>query len=161
MTDQERHQTSVVGPCCHVICYASCSSGMLSSCGKDDFLNFTIKIVEASLFLMRRRTAETGLPVTQHIFIFDLKNFSLAAATHTATIDLLRKLITIYEGGERGGLQSYFLVFLNEIYSAFFFTKFMIILFQKILGLLVIYLLKRKSSKTKFAKTLKSNSKVP
>ena len=89
---------------------------MLSSCGKDDFLNFTIKIVEASLFLMRRRTAETGLPVTQHIFIFDLKNFSLAAATHTATIDLLRKLITIYEGGERGGLQSYFLVFLNEIY---------------------------------------------
>ena len=94
---------------------------MLSSCGKDDFLNFTIKIVEASLFLMRRRTAETGLPVTQHIFIFDLKNFSLAAATHTATIDLLRKLITIYEGGERGGLQSYFLVFLNEIYSAFFY----------------------------------------
>ena len=71
---------------------------MLSSCGKDDFLDFTIKIVETSLMLMRMKTVETGLPVTQHVFIFDLKDFSLSAATHTATIDLLRKLIAIYEG---------------------------------------------------------------
>ena len=73
-------------------------SGILSSCGKDDFLKFTIKIVEASLLLMRRKTVETGRSVTQHVFIFDLADFSLAAATHPATIDLLRKLITIYEG---------------------------------------------------------------
>ena len=57
-----------------------------------------MKVVETSLFLMRRRTAELGRPVTQHVFIFDLANFSLAAATHSATIDLLRKLIAIYEG---------------------------------------------------------------
>ena len=73
-------------------------SGILSSCGKDDFLKFTIKIVEVSLLLMRRKTVETGRSVTQHVFIFDLADFSLAAATHPATIDLLRKLITIYEG---------------------------------------------------------------
>ena len=57
-----------------------------------------MKVVETSLFLMRRKTAELGRPVTQHVFIFDLANFSLAAATHSATIDLLRKLIAIYEG---------------------------------------------------------------
>ena len=72
--------------------------GILSCCGKDDFLKFTVKVVEPSLALMRRKTEELGRPVTQHVFIFDLKNFSLAAATHTATIDLLRKLIAIYEG---------------------------------------------------------------
>ena len=57
-----------------------------------------MKVVESSLFLMRRKTAELGRPVTQHVFIFDLKDFSFAAATHAATIDLLRKLIAIYEG---------------------------------------------------------------
>ena len=70
----------------------------MSCCGKDDFLKFTVKVVETSLFLMRRKKAELGRAVTQHVFIFDLKNFSLAAATHSATIDLLRKLIAIYEG---------------------------------------------------------------
>ena len=74
--------------------------GILSCCGKDDFLKFTVKVVESSLFLMRRKTAELGRPVTQHVFIFDLKDFSFAAATHPATIDLLRKLIAIYEGRE-------------------------------------------------------------
>ena len=72
--------------------------GLLACCGKDDFLKFTVKVVETSLFLMRSKTAELGRAVTQHIFIFDLKNFSLAAATHSATIDLLRTLIAIYEG---------------------------------------------------------------
>ena len=52
--------------------------GMLNGAGKDDFLNFTIKIVETSLALMRLKTKETLSPVTQHVFIFDLDGFSLA-----------------------------------------------------------------------------------
>ena len=52
--------------------------GMLNGAGKDDFLNFTIKIVETSLALMRLKTKETPSPVTQHVFIFDLDGFSLA-----------------------------------------------------------------------------------
>ena len=89
--------------------------GMLNGAGKDDFLNFTIKIVETSLALMRLKTKETPSPVTQHVFIFDLDGFSLAvrhlnnsiifalcffliqAATHSDTLDLLRRLISVYE----------------------------------------------------------------
>ena len=53
--------------------------GMLNSAGKDDFLDFTIKIVETSLTLMRLKTKENPTsPVTQHVFIFDLDLFSLA-----------------------------------------------------------------------------------
>ena len=52
--------------------------GMLNGAGKDDFLNFTIKIVETSLALMRLKTKETPSSVTQHVFIFDLDGFSLA-----------------------------------------------------------------------------------
>ena len=36
--------------------------------------------------------------VTQHIFIFDLEGFSLGMATHTPTLDILQRLISIYEG---------------------------------------------------------------
>ena len=46
---------------------------MLLSTGKDVFLDFTIKIVETSLALMRRKSQETAqAPITKHVFIFDL-----------------------------------------------------------------------------------------
>ena len=36
--------------------------------------------------------------VTKHVFIFDLEGFSFSMATHTPTLDILQRLITIYEG---------------------------------------------------------------
>ena len=55
------------------------TSGILRGAGKDDFIDFTIHIVETSLALMRDKSLEDGAsPVTQHVFIFDLQGFSLA-----------------------------------------------------------------------------------
>ena len=39
--------------------------------------------------------------MTQHIFIFDLEGFSLTMATHTPTLDILQRLISIYEGSSK------------------------------------------------------------
>ena len=54
------------------------SPGLLLSVSKEDFVDFTIKIVETSLNLMRKKSQEVGSSVvTQHVFIFDLEGFSL------------------------------------------------------------------------------------
>ena len=54
------------------------SPGILRSASKEDFVDFTIKIVETSLNLMRKKSLEVGSSlVTQHVFIFDLEGFSL------------------------------------------------------------------------------------
>ena len=52
-------------------------SGMLACASVEEFMDFTLKIVECSLHLMRQKSAETSKPVTQHVFIFDLDGFSL------------------------------------------------------------------------------------
>ena len=53
--------------------------GILRGASKDDFIDFTIHIVETSLALMRQKCLEDGSSsVTQHVFIFDLEGFSLA-----------------------------------------------------------------------------------
>ena len=52
-------------------------SGMLACASVEEFMEFTLKIVECSLHLMRKKSAETSKPVTQHVFIFDLDGFSL------------------------------------------------------------------------------------
>ena len=41
---------------------------------------------------------ELNNKVTKHIFIFDLEGFSLMMATHAPTLDILQRLISIYEG---------------------------------------------------------------
>ena len=66
------------------------SPGILLSDSKDDFVDFTIKIVETSLNLMRKKSQELGSSVViQHVFIFDLEGFSLGVRniydTHTFT----------------------------------------------------------------------------
>ena len=60
------------------LCLNKLSPGILRSASKEDFVDFTIKIVETSLNLMRKKSLEVGLSlVTQHVFIFDLEGFSL------------------------------------------------------------------------------------
>ena len=55
--------------------------GMLRSASKEDFIDFTIRIVETSLFLMRTKSQEDGSTlVTQHVFIFDLEGFSFGVS---------------------------------------------------------------------------------
>ena len=54
---------------------------MLRSVSKEDFVDYTIKIVETSLTLMRKKSQEDGAClVTQHVFIFDLEGFSLVVS---------------------------------------------------------------------------------
>ena len=63
---------------------------------------------------MRQKTHDSGEAVTQvtpgcstrpcsifplqHVFIFDLDGFSLTTATHRPTLDILQRLIAVYEG---------------------------------------------------------------
>ena len=55
--------------------------GILRSASKEDFVDFTIKIVETSLSLMRTKSQEDGSSlVTQHVFIFDLEGFSFGVS---------------------------------------------------------------------------------
>lgn len=55
--------------------------GILLSAGKEDFLRYTVRIVETSLQLMRLQSQQrAAAPVTQHVFIFDLEGFSLAVS---------------------------------------------------------------------------------
>ena len=62
---------------------------MLLSTGKEVFLDFTIKIVETSLALMRRKSQEPAQsPITKHVFIFDLEGFSLTVSSISLTSPL-------------------------------------------------------------------------
>jgi len=71
--------------------------GMLTCASVEEFIDFTLKIVECSLELMRKKSLESAKPVHQHVFIFDLEGFSLKAATHGPTLEILQRLISIYE----------------------------------------------------------------
>ena len=51
--------------------------GMLACVTTEEFIDFTLKIVESSMMLMRKKTESSDKPVTQHVFIFDLEGFSL------------------------------------------------------------------------------------
>ena len=51
--------------------------GMLACVSKEEFVDFTLKIVETSLQLMRKKSIQSGKPSSQHVFIFDLEGFSL------------------------------------------------------------------------------------
>ena len=103
-------------------------------------MEFTLRIMETSMMLMRQNTLATGSPVYQHVFIFDMDGFSLRVnnlafltlnsnlfmyrmfsnsqfiqfkimltihkiipfafqtATYSPTLDILKKLIAMYEG---------------------------------------------------------------
>ena len=61
--------------------YFTAISGILACASVEEFMDFTLKIVECSLHLMRKKSAETSKPVTQHVFIFDLDGFSLKVTT--------------------------------------------------------------------------------
>ena len=51
--------------------------GMLACVSKEEFMDFTLKIVECSMLLMKKKSQMSGKPVSQHVFIFDLEGFSL------------------------------------------------------------------------------------
>ena len=56
-------------------------SGILACVSTEEFLDFTLKIVECNMRLMRKKSQILGKPVTQHVFIFDLDGFSLKVNT--------------------------------------------------------------------------------
>ena len=51
--------------------------GMLACVSVEEFVDFTLKIVECSMLLMKKKSQMSGKPVSQHVFIFDLEGFSL------------------------------------------------------------------------------------
>ena len=53
---------------------------------------------------MKESSAKIGRPVTQHVFVFDLEGFSLKAATHKPTLDILLQLVHLYEGKLKNNL---------------------------------------------------------
>ena len=54
---------------------------MLACVSKEEFMDFTIKIVECSMMLMKKKSSQLGKAVNQHVFVFDLEGFSLMVNT--------------------------------------------------------------------------------
>jgi len=112
--------------------------GMLACASKEEFMDFTLKIVECSMLLMRKKCHQLGKPVNQHVFIFDLDGFSLKAATHSPTLDILQKLIAVYEANYPETLKAAYV--LNA--SSFFQLVFRIVqsaVQQKTLGKIQVF----------------------
>merc|ERR1719180_471195 len=94
--------------------------GMLSCVRKEEFVDFTIQIIEKSMANMRQKTKELNTPVTQHIFIFDLEGFSLSTATHTPTLDILQRLISIYEANYPETLKAAYVLNAPKVFQIVF-----------------------------------------
>ena len=90
-------------------------AGMLSCISMEEIMEFTLRIMETSMMLMRQNTLATGYPVYQHVFIFDMDGLSFKVqnwkekqtkhckllfqtATSKPSIDILEKSISIYQG---------------------------------------------------------------
>ena len=104
--------------------------GMLSCISREEFMEFTLRIMETSMMLMRQNTLATGAPVYQHFFIFDMDGFSLRVntfssslthdlrddsislqtATNSPTLDILKKLIAMYEANYPETLKAAYII---------------------------------------------------
>ena len=50
---------------------------MLACVSRDEFMDFTLRIIESSMLMMRKKSLVSDKPVSQHVFIFDMEGFSL------------------------------------------------------------------------------------
>jgi len=94
--------------------------GILACVSIEEFLDFTLKIVECSMSLMRKKSQSSGKPVTQHVFIFDLDGFSLITATHGPTIEILQRLISVYEANYPETLKAAYVLNASSIFQIIF-----------------------------------------
>ena len=62
---------------------------MLACVSKEEFMDFTLKIVECSMLLMKKKSRMSGKPISQHVFIFDLEGFSLKVKRENVHIHYL------------------------------------------------------------------------
>ena len=54
---------------------------MLACISREDFMNFTLRIVESSILMMRKQSLILQKPVSQHVFIFDMEGFSVKVSS--------------------------------------------------------------------------------
>jgi len=94
--------------------------GILNCVSREEFVDFTIRIVETSLDLMRQRSEATGTPVTQHVFVFDLMGFTLGAATHGPTLDILQRLMAVYEANYPETLKAAYVINASTVFQIIF-----------------------------------------
>lgn len=94
--------------------------GMLACVSKEEFMDFTLKIVECSMMLMRKNSHISGKPVSQHVFIFDLDGFSLKSATHRPMLDILQKVIAVYEANYPETLKAAFVLNASSFFQIVF-----------------------------------------
>jgi len=94
--------------------------GLLSSVSKQDFIDYTLRIVETSLALMRESSRKHGAPVYQHTFIFDMSGFTFKDATHTPTLEVVQQLITIYEGNYPETLKAAYVINTPKVFQLVF-----------------------------------------
>ncbi|KAG7158498.1 SEC14-like protein 2-like [Homarus americanus] len=81
-----------------IIPYGGCDMrGLLSSVRKNDYIRYTVRVLEASRQDMAKQTQILGYPVTQQCCIFDLDNFSLRHVTWKPAMDVILELVQLYE----------------------------------------------------------------
>ena len=65
--------------------FVSFFQGLLACISREDFMNFTLRIVESSVLMMRKQSLALQKPVSQHVFIFDMEGFSVKVSTFNMT----------------------------------------------------------------------------
>jgi len=94
--------------------------GLLTAVSKQDFIDYTLRILETSLTLMEESTRRTKSPVYQHTFIFDMDQFSLKDATYGPTLEVVQALISIYEGNYPETLKAAYVINTSKVFQLVF-----------------------------------------
>ncbi|KAL7635635.1 UNVERIFIED_CONTAM: hypothetical protein RMT77_013452 [Armadillidium vulgare] len=94
--------------------------GVKASSSNEDILKYIFQIVEKSLDLMRRKSRDLEQPIGKEIFIFDLNHFSLRDFTWTPAINLVLKLVQMYEANYPEILKHAFAINAPKVFSVLF-----------------------------------------
>ncbi|XP_054715731.1 SEC14-like protein 2 [Uloborus diversus] len=73
------------------------SRGLIKSVRRVDVMKVIVKSLEIDVQEMKQESMKRGKRIDKWIYIFNFENFSLATATHKATLEILGSLVTMYE----------------------------------------------------------------
>ncbi|KAB7501472.1 hypothetical protein Anas_11253 [Armadillidium nasatum] len=94
--------------------------GVKASSCNEDILKYIFQIVEKSLAVMRKKSRDEEQPIGKEIFIFDLNHFSLRDFTWTPAINLVLKLVQMYEANYPEILKHAFAINAPKVFSVLF-----------------------------------------
>ncbi|CAL4128568.1 unnamed protein product, partial [Meganyctiphanes norvegica] len=102
-----------------IIPFGGCDMrGLLHSVSKADYIRYTFRTLEISHVDMIKQTEIKGFPVTQQVCIFDMQNFSIKNVTWKPAMDVVLKLVQIYEANYPELLKCAYAINAPKIFTA-------------------------------------------